>query len=101
MPTVLAFGRSDAADFVNAVLLVYTLIIIAFILQSLYFGFGGRLPYAQWSSAVLEFLNQTAGPFLAFFRRFIPQFGPLDLSPMVALIVLQFGGGLLVRAIGG
>ncbi|MCW3041764.1 MAG: YggT family protein [Solirubrobacterales bacterium] len=101
MITPLAVGRADVADFVSALVLVYTLLVIAYILQSLYFSFGGRLPYSRWSSALLEFLTDTVGPFLAFFRRFIPQLGPLDLSPMVGLILLQFVGGLLVAIIRG
>lgn len=98
---VLALSRYDVADFVSSLFLVYTLLIIAFILQSLYFGFGGRLPYSRWSSAVLGFLNDTVGPYLAFFRRFIPQVGPLDLSPMVGILVLQIVGGILVNVIQG
>lgn len=101
MHLVLAFGRGDAADFVAALILVYTLIVVAYVLQSMYFGFGGRLPYARWSSAVLEFLNDTAGPYLAFFRRYLPSFGPLDLSPLVGLLVLGFVGRILVAAIRG
>ncbi|WP_354702060.1 hypothetical protein DSM112329_02413 [Paraconexibacter sp. AEG42_29] len=98
---VLAFGRGDVADYVKAVLLVYTLLVIAFILQSLYFGFGGRMPYSRWSGAIIGFLNETVGPFLAFFRRFIPQLGPLDLSPMVGIFSLQIVGGIVVAIIRG
>ena len=67
----------------HAVFYVYTLLIIAYILSSLFFAFGGRLPYSRWSSAVLGFLRDVCEPFLAIFRRFIPAIGPLDLSPMV------------------
>lgn len=97
----LAFSRYDAADFVRALFLVYTLLLIAYVLQQLYFGFGGRLPYSRWSTAVIGFLNDTVGPYLAFFRRFIPQLGPLDLSPMIGIIVLQIVGGIIARAIEG
>jgi uncharacterized protein YggT (Ycf19 family) len=98
---VLASARGSVADFVQALVLVYTLLVIAWILQSLYFGFGGRMPYSRWSSAIIGFLDDTVGPFLAFFRRFIPPLGPLDLSPMVAILLLQFVGGLVVAIIRG
>ena len=62
---------------------VYTLLIIAYILSSLYFAFGGRLPYSRWSSAMLGFLRDVCEPYLAIFRRFIPPIGPLDLSPII------------------
>jgi len=99
--SALALTRFDVADFVSALILVYTLLIIAYILQQLYLGFGGRIPYARWSSAMIGFLDQTVGPYLAFFRRFIPPLGPLDLSPMVGILVLQFGGSIIVRIIQG
>jgi uncharacterized protein YggT (Ycf19 family) len=102
MPALpLALARGDVADFVSALILVYTLLVIAWILQSMYFGFGGRMPYSRWSSGVIVFLDDTVGPFLAFFRRYIPQFGPLDLSPMVGILVLQFAGAILVNIIRG
>lgn len=101
MPLVLAVTRGDVADFVSALLLVYTLLVIAFVLQSMYFGFGGRMPYSRWSSAVIGFLNDTVGPYLAFFRRFIPMLGPIDLSPLVGILVLQFVGGIIVSLIQG
>ncbi len=50
---------------------------------------------------MLEFLRQVCEPYLRFFRRFIPPLGPLDLSPMVAIIVLYVVGGLVVGLIRG
>ena len=76
----------------QAVFYVYTLLIIAYILSSLFFAFGGRLPYARWSSAVLGFLRDVCEPYLRIFRRFIPPIGPLDLSPIVAILVLHIVG---------
>jgi len=98
---VLATVRQDIAGYVRAVVGVYTLLIIAYILSSLFFAFGGRVPYARWSSAVLGFLREVCEPYLGFFRRFIPPLGPLDLSPVVAIFVLNILGGILVRLIQG
>jgi uncharacterized protein YggT (Ycf19 family) len=99
--TVLATVREDIADYVGAVILVYTLLIIAYILSSLFFAFGGRVPYARWSSALLGFLRDVCEPYLSVFRRFIPAIGPLDLSPVVAIFALQIVGGLVVNLIAG
>jgi YggT family protein len=99
--TVLATVREDIADYVGAVILVYTLLIIAYILSSLFFAFGGRVPYARWSSAILGFLRDVCEPYLSVFRRFIPAIGPLDLSPVVAIFVLQLVGGVIVNLIAG
>ncbi|MEA2151273.1 MAG: YggT family protein [Solirubrobacteraceae bacterium] len=98
---VVASARASIADFLSALLLVYTIIIFAYILSTLYFSFGGRMPYSRWSSAALGFLRDVTEPYLGLFRRFIPPIGPLDLSPLVAIIVLQFGGGIIVSLIRG
>ncbi len=101
MTFVLLTVRSQVADYVGALFLVYTLLIIAYILSQLVFAFGGRVPYARWSSALLGFLRDVCEPYLAIFRRFIPAIGPLDLSPIVAIFVLQIVGGLISSLIRG
>jgi len=96
---VLADARDEIADYVGTIFLVYTLLIIAYILSSMFFAFGGRVPYSRWSSAVLGFLRDVCEPYLAVFRRFIPALGPIDLSPIVAIIVLRIVGGIVVSLI--
>jgi len=98
---VLATVREEIAGFLSALLLVYTILIFAYILSSLIFAFGGRVPYARWSSALLGFLRDVCEPYLRIFRRFIPQLGPFDFSPIVAVLVLQIVGGIVVAAIRG
>jgi YggT family protein len=101
MTLVFATAREEIANYVQAVFYVYTLLIIAYILSSLYFAFGGRLPYSRWSSAVLGFLRDVCEPYLRIFRRFIPMIGPLDISPIVALIVLSLVGSVVEGLIRG
>ena len=98
---VLAAVRDDIARFVDTLFFVYTLLIIAYILSSLYFAFGGRMPYSRWSSAVLGFLRDVCEPYLSIFRRFIPPLGPLDLSPVIAIFLLQLVGRLVANLIAG
>ena len=93
--------RDDIAGFVSALITVYTLLIIAYILTSMFFAFGGRVPYARWSSEVLGFLRDVCEPYLAIFRRFIPPLGPIDLSPVIAIILLRIVGGIVVSLIRG
>lgn len=99
--TVLATFREQAATYVEALVEVYTLLIIAYILSSLFFAFGGRVPYSRWSSALLGFLRDVCEPYLSIFRRFIPSIGALDLSPIVAIFVLVFVGRIVASAIRG
>jgi YggT family protein len=98
---IIATIRDDIAGYISAVFLVYTLLIIAYILSSMFFAFGGRVPYSRWSSAVLGFLRDVCEPYLGFFRRFIPALGPLDLSPIVAIFVLNIARSIIVGLITG
>ncbi len=87
------------ADYVVAVASVYTLTIIAYVLTSLAFSAGLRIPYTRWSDAILAFLRDVSEPFLRIFRRLLPSFGGLDLSPRVAVIVVQAAARLIASAI--
>jgi YggT family protein len=92
-------ARREIADFLSSLIGVYTIIIIAWVVVSLVLSLGVRLPYARWSSAILDFLRDVTEPYLRIFRRFVPRLGPIDLSPMVAIIALQIVGGILVAAV--
>ena len=98
---VLALDRNGIADYVAALFRVYGLLIIAYIVTSLFFAFGGRIPYSRWSRAILDFLRDVSEPLLRPFRAILPTLGPLDLSPIVALIVLQIVGQIVVNVIRG
>ncbi len=78
---------ADTADsvrrFVDVFIGVYILLILAYILTSWI-----RLPYSPWLNRIQRFLYDVCEPYLRIFRRFVPSIGPLDLSPMVAVIVL-------------
>jgi YggT family protein len=92
--TVLAITRADVANYVDALIYVYILIIFVYILVNLLFSMGMRTPYSRWSDAILSFLRDVSEPYLRIFRRFIPPLGMIDLSPMIAIIVLY-----IVRAV--
>ena len=91
----------EVANFLESLLRVYVILIIAYILTQLFFGFGGRVPYNRVLTAVIGFLEQVVAPYLNLFRRFIPPLGPIDLSPIVGILLLQIVGGILVRVIRG
>ena len=98
---VVATARETVADYLAALILVYTILIFVYILVQLFFGFGGRVPYNRALNAVIEFLRQVCEPYLSVFRRFIPPIGPLDLSPLLGILLLQFVGRLLRSIIAG
>jgi YggT family protein len=99
--TLLASTRGDIGNYVGALFEVYIVLIFAYILINLLFSFGVRVPYSRWSNMVLNFLRDVSEPYLRLFRRFVPTMGALDLSPMVAIIVLIVAERLVTQAIGG
>jgi YggT family protein len=101
MTITAAVDRTDIAAFLAALVTVYSILIFAYVLLSLIFSFGVRVPYSRWSDAVLGFLRDVCEPYLRIFRRFIPMIGPLDISPIVALLVLQIVGNVVVNAVHG
>jgi uncharacterized protein YggT (Ycf19 family) len=92
-------AREKIADFLSTLIGVYTLCIIAWIVVSLVFSLGARIPYNRVVNAVLDFLRDVSEPYLRIFRRLGLRIGPLDLSPIVAILVLQIVGGLIVGII--
>ncbi len=97
----LALTRVDIAHYVDALFLVYILIIFVYILLNLIFALGVRRPYSRWSDSVLKFLRDVCEPYLGLFRRFIPPIGMFDLSPMIGIILLYFVRTIVVNAIAG
>jgi YggT family protein len=98
---VLGSARTEIAEFLDSLIFVYVLIIIAYIITSLIFSFGVRVPYSRPLNAVLEFLRDVSEPWLRIFRRLPLRIGPLDLSPIVAIFALQIGGAILTNLIRG
>lgn len=93
--------RGDIADFLQALLTVYVILILAYIVIQFFFAFGARPGYYRWLDTVLTFLRDVAEPYLRIFRRFIPPIGPIDISPIVAIIVLQVVGNIIIGIVRG
>jgi YggT family protein len=100
MSVLLALGRNDIADYVDAVFLVYLILIFAAILIS-WIEALGRMPYNPYLRTVVDFVRQVVNPYLGLFRRFIPTIGMFDLSPIVAIIVLLIAQAVVVGLIRG
>jgi YggT family protein len=81
--TLLADAIDQAQTFVNVFATVYTLVIFAYIITSWL-----RLPYSPWLNRIQRFLYDVSEPYLRLFRRILPPLGPLDLSPMIGIVVL-------------
>ena len=99
MTVFAASARQEIADFLSALLTVYVIVIIAWIVIQFVFAMGVRMPYNRWVNAVLDFLRDVSNPWLNLFRRLPLRIGPLDLSPIVAIIVLQVVGGIVIKIV--
>jgi len=98
--TVVAAGvRQEIADFLGALLNVYVICLIGWIVLSFVFSMGVRMPYNRIVTGIVDFFRDVAEPYLRIFRRLPLQIGPLDLSPIVAIFVLSIVGGLLVSLV--
>jgi YggT family protein len=98
--TLAALTRGDIADYVAALTLVYSLLIIFNIALSWIQQFR-PIPYTLTVRAVTGFVVETTDPYLAVFRRWVPRIGPLDISPIFAIILLSLVGGIAVSLIRG
>jgi YggT family protein len=98
----LALSRGDLADYVNALFIVYIVLIFANILIS----YIPRMPtYSPPLRALFDFVKDSTDPYLNIFRRFLPPVGgggfALDLSPMIGVVVLFVLQAVVVGLIAG
>lgn len=82
---------ASLADLLNTVFSLYSWVIIARVLIS-------------WVSPdpfnpIVQFLQRVSDPYLNLFRRFIPPLGSVDISPILALLALQFAQKFLVKTL--
>jgi uncharacterized protein YggT (Ycf19 family) len=87
---LLADWVSTLQSFVVVFVGVYVLVILVYVLASFF-----RLPYSF--NPILRFLYDVCEPYLRLFRRFLPPLGPLDLSPIVGVLVLLGAEQIVVR----
>ena len=80
---LLADAASTANTLIDTFLWVYILLLFVYVLTSWL-----RLPYTVWVRRITEFLRDVCEPYLRLFRRVLPPFGALDLSPVVAMLAL-------------
>ena len=93
---LLADVGDSIVNFVDVFVTVYILLILAYIITSWI-----RLPYSPWLNRIQRFLYDVCEPYLRIFRRFVPAIGPLDLSPMIAVIVLIVLQRIISAALSG
>ena len=81
-----------ATQFIESLFTVFLLVLLIRILMS----WIPSAPIAGFWRAVYDFFHQSTDWYLGMFRRIIPPIGMVDLSPMVAIIVLYILKGLTI-----
>ena len=101
MSLLAAVTRDDVGGYVLTLTYVYFALILVRIIMS----WLPRMPYNRILDMVLSFVRDVTDPYLNLFRRFMPPVrmgaGALDLSPVVATIVLLLVGQLVAGLIAG
>ena len=81
----LLYDAIDSVEsFLRVFVYVYSLLILAYIITSWV-----RMPYSVWLNRIQRFLYDVCDPYLRMWRRVLPSFGPLDLSPVVGVVALN------------
>ena len=83
--------------FVDYLLNLYTWVVIASVIFSWLIAFNVINPYNQFVRSIWQALNAVTEPLLRPIRRFMPDLGGIDLSPIVALLLVWFLQSLIVR----
>jgi YggT family protein len=68
---------------ISSVIEGYTFVVILWCLLSWF-------PNIRWYDQPFKSLNLLVEPVISPFRRLIPSFGGIDISPMIAILILQF-----------
>ena len=85
---------SSLQTFVYVFATVYGLVILAYIITSWI-----RMPYSL--NSVQRFLYDVCEPYLRLWRRLLPlQFGPMDFSPIVAVLALGIAAKIVIALLG-
>jgi YggT family protein len=88
----LLYDAIDSVEsFVRVFVYVYSLLILAYIITSWV-----RMPYSVWLNRIQRFLYDVCDPYLRLWRRILPMFGPLDLSPVVGVAFLYVALAVVV-----
>lgn len=77
-------------NFISQLITAYIFIVLASVIFSWLIGFGIINPYNQIARTVWNFLQAVTEPALAPIRRMMPDFGGIDISPVILLLGLQF-----------
>jgi len=80
----------ELLNFINLVINLYIWIIIASAIMSWLIAFNVINPYNQFVRSLWQGFNALTEPALRPIRRFLPDLGGIDISPMVLILICWF-----------
>ena len=89
----------ELLGFISSLITLYIYIIIASAVMSWLIAFNVINPYNQFVRSIWQGLNALTEPVLRPIRRWMPDLGGIDISPMVLIIALWFVQGVLLPVI--
>lgn len=84
-------------DLINTVIFLYTIVLVVHVVLSWLTAFNVVNSRHPVVNAIGRITYQLCEPVLKRIRRFLPNLGGLDLSPIVLILILQFVNTLLQR----
>lgn len=83
------------AQLIDTVIWLYTIVLIVHVVLSWLTAFNVVNTRHPFVNAIGRVTYQLCEPVLGRIRRFLPNLGGLDISPIVLILLLQFGNNLL------
>lgn len=77
-------------DLLSNIIHLYSLCVIAWAVLATLISFNIINGYQPFVRKVMQFLSRVCEPVLGRIRRFIPDLGGIDISPVILLLLLQF-----------
>ena len=84
-------------NLIEYILVIYTWILVIYIVLSLLISFGVVNAYNRFVNIVFDAVQRVTEPVLAPIRRFLPNTGALDFSPIVVFIGIWAVRSLLIE----
>ena len=83
------------ANLINTVIWLYTIVLIVHVVLSWLTAFNVVNTRHPFVNGLGQITYRLCEPVLSKIRRFLPSLGGLDLSPIVLILLLQFGNNLI------
>ena len=82
-------------NLINSIIDIYLFTLLAYVIISWLVNFKIINPWQPFVRMLLQFLSRLHDPILNKIRSFLPDFGGIDISPIIVFLAIQFFRNLL------